>query len=245
MLIASPDCTCISISCKICVGVLSGPDKVREILSREIILLSLFRIFILIVVFNFNSVSHANDKTASKILLFGDSIIAGYGLSQEDSLPARLEELLKKDGYNVHIINGGVSGDTTGSGLSRLKWTLEKHNPNIVLLALGGNDVLRGFSPDVTKRNIETMLKILKEKDVQVVFSEVQAPLNLGINYKRKFDSIYADLSDKYDVPTYPFLLDKTFGDKALMQSDQIHPNAAGVNVIVKDLSEYLIDYLK
>ncbi len=207
--------------------------------------LLLFRIFIFIIVSNGLSISHANDKTTTRILLFGDSIVAGYNLEKEDSLSVRLEEALKNDSHNVEVINGGVSGDTTSSGRSRLEWTLEKHQPDIVLLALGGNDVLRGFSPELTKENLNAMLTILNEKNVQVVFSRVRAPLNFGIKYKQNFDSVYSDLADKYNLSLYPFLLENTFGNNNLMQSDQIHPNSEGIKIIAKDLSEYLADYLE
>lgn len=192
-----------------------------------------------------STISHVKAKTATSILLFGDSIIAGYGLSEEDSLSFQVENLLREDGYNVEVINGGVSGDTTSSGRSRLEWTLKKHHPDIVLLALGGNDVLRGFSPDITKQNLDAMLSILKANNVRVIFSRVHAPLNLGLEYKQKFDSLYSDLADKYDLKLYPFLLENTFGNKALMQNDQIHPSADGVKVIAKDLSEHLKVLLK
>lgn len=190
-------------------------------------------------------ISHVKAQTATSILLFGDSIIAGYGLSEEDSLSVQLENLLKADGYEVEVINGGVSGDTTSSGRSRLEWALKKRQPDIIVLALGGNDALRGFSPDITKQNLDAMLAVLKERNVQVVFSRVQAPLNLGVEYKQKFDSLYFDLADKYDLKIYPFLLKDTFGNKALMQSDQIHPNAEGGKAIAEDLSEYLKALLK
>ena len=206
---------------------------------------SLFRIFIFVLILNGLSISHANAKTTTRILLFGDSIIAGYGLAKKDSLSVYLEEAIKKEGYNAAVMNGGVSGDTTSSGRSRLAWTLEKYKPDVVLLALGGNDVLRGFSPKITKQNLDAMLNILKEQNIQVIFSRVQAPLNLGMEYKNKFDSVYLELADKYNIKLYPFLLENTFGNKALMQSDEIHPNADGVKIIARDVRQYLTDYLK
>lgn len=191
------------------------------------------------------TISHANAKTATSILLFGDSIIAGYGLSEEDALFTKLEQKLKSEGHDVLVINGGVSGDTTTSGLTRLEWTLNKHNPDIVLLALGGNDVLRGASPEIARNNLDEMLTILSIQDVGIILSEVQAPLNYGMQYKRAFDAMYSDLADEYSVPLYPFLLKNTFGKKDLMQSDQIHPNANGINLIAEELSEYFDEYLQ
>lgn len=189
------------------------------------------------------SLSHANGETATKILLFGDSIVAGYDLPEDDSLAVQLEQSLKEDNHTVQVINGGVSGDTTSSGRSRLSWLLTKHQPDIVLLALGGNDVLRGFSPDITKENLDAMLGLLKEGDVDIMFSKVQAPQNLGDEYKKQFDAIYTDLAAKYDIKLYPFLLENTFGNKALMQQDQIHPNKEGVAIIAQDIKQHLKDF--
>ena len=178
----------------------------------------------------------AKDKTI--LLLFGDSIIAGYGLEAEESLPAQLQAILEKD-HAVQVINGGVSGDTTGAGRGRLAWTLNKHHPDIVLLALGGNDVLRGIPPRITRENIAAMLALLKEREITTVLSAVWAPDNLGEAYREQFNAIYPKAADQYGVPLYPFLLSKTFGNKDLMQSDGIHPNAEGAKLIAHDLAEY------
>jgi acyl-CoA thioesterase-1 len=200
------------------------------------------RIFLLFVIYIGLSISHANAKDSISILLFGDSIVAGYELSEEESLHTKVEENLRNEGYDVRVINGGVSGDTTTSGLNRLEWVLDSENPDLVVLALGGNDVMRGTSPDLVKKNVDAMLDIIKDRGINVILSEVEAPLNYGIKYKRTFDEIYEDLADDYDVPLYPFLLKETFGKPVLMKGDQIHPTARGIEVIAEDLSEYLID---
>lgn len=189
--------------------------------------------------------SHAQANETTTILLFGDSIIAGYGLNEKDAVPAQLEQALREHDDSVRVINGGVSGDTTGAGRSRLEWTLDKHNPDMVVLALGGNDVLRGLPISVTTENILAMLELLKERNIPTILSAVQAPGNLGIAYQRQLNSLYKDASEKYEAPLYPFLLTETFGKKALMQQDGIHPNAEGAKTIANDLAEYLKEVLE
>ena len=182
---------------------------------------------------------------SSTILLFGDSIIAGYNLAEKDSLSTKLEGFFEAQGLNVYVVNGGVSGDTTASGLSRLEWSLNEHQPDLVLLALGGNDVLRGIAPAMTKKNVEAMLQILQENGTETILSEVQAPANMGFKYAREFNDIYEDLADDYDVPLYPFLLENIFGKTGYMQGDAIHPSAKGIDQITQELGPYLLKYVE
>ena len=182
--------------------------------------------------------SPVSAKNKTTLLLFGDSIIAGYGLTAEESVPAQLQAILEKD-HPVQVINGGVTGDTTSAGRGRLAWTLDKHHPDIVVLALGGNDVLRGISPGITQENITAMLTLLKERQITTVLSAVQAPDNLGEAYRERFNAIYTKAADQYDVHLYPFLIGKIFGNKDLTHSDGIHPNAQGAKLIAYDLAEY------
>lgn len=174
-------------------------------------------------------------------MLFGDSIVAGYGLPAEETVPAKLEALLKQKHPGVTVVNGGVSGDTTAGGRSRLEWTLDRHRPGLVIVALGGNDVLRGIPPAVTQDNLEAMLELLKRRNIPTVLSAVQAPDSHGATYREQLDAIYKELSRRYDVPLYPFLLADVFGNAGLMQPDGIHPNAQGAEYIAKGLAEYLI----
>lgn len=194
--------------------------------------------------FHSSLLSHAKAETATSILIFGDSIVAGYGLKAPQSLPVQLEQLLQNSGYNVKVINGGVSGDTTGAGRNRLEWTLKKHKPQVVVLALGGNDVLRGVQPRESYENLDAMLEILSKYQNITVLSEVTAPANLGVQYQRDFNKIYPYLSQKYQVPLYPFLLQSTFGNNELMMKDQVHPNAKGIKVIARELAIYLGQYI-
>lgn len=196
-----------------------------------------FSLFLLVmVVCNVQSL-YANNtaESALRLLVLGDSLSAGYGLKPEDSFPTRLEEALDVAGYDVHVINAGVSGDTTAGGLSRLEWALAD-KPQIVLVELGGNDALRGLPPAETYANLESIIVKLKKNGVRVVLAGMQAPRNLGKDYTLEFDAIYPRLARQYDVPLYPFFLDGVALDPALNQPDGIHPNPAGVKVIVNKI---------
>ena len=171
-----------------------------------------------------------------KIMAFGDSLFAGYGLSSDaDNIPSQLEAGLKADGHDVKMINAAVSGDTTTDGLARLDWSLAD-KPDLVLLELGANDALRGQDPDKAKANLDQILSRLKAANVAVVLCGMVAPRNLDQSYRAKFDPIYKELADKYQVPLYPFILDGVAMDPALNQGDGIHPNKAGAALIAKKL---------
>ncbi|MBW2475014.1 MAG: arylesterase [Deltaproteobacteria bacterium] len=201
--------------------------------------MSLLRLSLFLIVMAICNVQTLNaNNTAEfplRLLVLGDSLSAGYGLKPEDSFPSRLEEALDVAGYRVHVINAGVSGDTTAGGLSRLEWALVD-KPHIVLVELGGNDALRGLPPAETYANLESIIVKLKKNGVRVVLAGMQAPRNLGKDYTLKFDAIYPRLAGQYDVPLYPFFLDGVALDPALNQPDGIHPNPAGVKVIVKKI---------
>lgn len=199
--------------------------------------MSLSRFCLLLFILTFCNVQSLNAnntaKSALRLLVLGDSLAAGYGLEPEDSFPSRLEEALDAAGYNVRVINAGVSGDTTAGGLSRLEWSLAD-KPHIVLLELGGNDALRGLPPAETYTNLEAILAQLKKKSVSVILAGMQAPRNLGNDYTNEFNAIYPQLAAKYDVTFYPFFLEGVALDPALNQPDGIHPNPAGVKEIVR-----------
>jgi len=178
---------------------------------------------------------HANNTTEStlRLLVLGDSLSAGYGLQPADSFPAQLEEALHDAGYDVRVINAGVSGDTTAGGLSRLAWALSDQ-PHIVLLELGGNDALRGLPPAETYANLDAILARLEDHAISMVLAGMQAPRNLGEDYTTAFDAIYPRLASKYALAFYPFFLEGVALDPALNQADGIHPNPAGVREIVR-----------
>ncbi|MDH3467233.1 MAG: arylesterase [Gammaproteobacteria bacterium] len=171
--------------------------------------------------------------TAVRILTLGDSLTAGYGLIEADSFPAQLQAALTERGFNVDVLNGGVSGDTTSAGRARLEWALSDQ-PDVVIVELGANDGLRGIDPELTRDNLAAILEALRAKDVRVLLTGMYAPPNLGSDYSERFNAIYPDLADRYGVMLYPFFLDGVATEPALNQSDGIHPNRDGVAVIVE-----------
>ena len=168
-----------------------------------------------------------------KLLAFGDSLIHGYGLPQGETFPEQLEAALRARGYAVEVINGGNSGDTTAAGRARLDWALAD-KPDMVLLELGGNDLLRGIDPDETRRNLDHILARLKEENLAVLFAGMRAPTNMGRAYIEAFDGIFPALAEKHDVAFYPFFLDGVALNRELNLPDGLHPNAKGVAVIVE-----------
>lgn len=173
------------------------------------------------------------------ILGLGDSLMAGYGLAEEDAFPTRLEAALREAGHDVTIVNAGVSGDTTAGGASRLAWSLAEQ-PDAAIVELGGNDGLRGIPTEDTRRNLDAILSTLAERDIPVLFAGMLAPPNMGREYGEDFRAVFQDLAAEYDVVFYPFFLDGVAGDLSLNQPDGIHPNRAGVDIIVERILPYV-----
>lgn len=187
---------------------------------------------------------HAQEM--KNILAFGDSLTAGYGLGPGDGFTDQLERTLNEQGIKVKVANAGVSGDTTSGGLSRLEWVLASTpDVDLVILALGGNDALRGIQPEITRQNMDKMVNILKEKNIPTLIAGMMAPPNLGPQYGEKFNSIYSDMAKKYDVALYPFFLDGVAGFIELNQNDRIHPNPQGVKIITQKMAPSIIEVLK
>ena len=178
-----------------------------------------------------------------KVMAFGDSLTAGYGLTVRDGFVPRLEAALKAEGYNVTIVNAGVSGDTTAGGKARLDWSLAE-KPDAVLLELGANDALRGLSPGASEANLEAMLKVLKERKIPVLLIGMKSPPNLGPEYVTAFEAIYPRLAARYGIPLYPFFLDGVAASSTLNQPDGIHPNADGVHEIVRRILPVVAKFL-
>ncbi len=168
-----------------------------------------------------------------RILGFGDSLMAGYGLPEAESFPSRIESALRSRGYHVRVVNAGVSGDTTAGGAARIGWSLAE-GPDAAIVELGGNDGLRGISPEDTRRNLETILKSLAERDIPVLFTGMFAPPNMGREYGNAFREVFDDLAQEYEVIYYPFFLEGVAAEPDLNQPDGIHPNARGVDEIVR-----------
>lgn len=170
-----------------------------------------------------------------KILALGDSLTAGYGLVPDQAFPVLLEKSLKDRGHDVVLINAGVSGDTTGGGLERLEWALADQ-PQIVILALGANDALRGLDPAIPRANLSQILERLKKDHIQVVLAGMLAPPNLGPDYAKAFNPLFPELAQKFQVILYPFFLEGVAGHPKLNQVDGIHPNREGVEVMVRNI---------
>lgn len=182
-----------------------------------------------------------------RIVAFGDSLTAGYNLSQSQAFPARLEAGLKARGHDVHIINAGVSGDTTSGGLARLDWSIPQ-GTQAVILELGANDVLRGIPPAVTRKNLEQMVARLRDRKIEILLAGMKAPPNMGGEYTAAYDTIYDDIAKKNDLVYYPFFLDGIVGEVKLNLKDGMHPSAAGIDEIVKRIlpaAEKLIERVK
>jgi acyl-CoA thioesterase-1 len=182
--------------------------------------------------------AHAQSEPV-KLAVLGDSIAAGYGLAPDQAFPVRLQAALASQGRKVTVLNHGVSGDTTSGGLERIDWMLAD-KPDIVLVELGGNDMLRGTDPATTERNLDAIIAKLKGAAVTVWLAGMVAPRNLGPEYTTAFDAIYGKLAAKYDVPLYPFLLDGVAQTDGLNQADGIHPNIKGVDVLIERLLPFV-----
>lgn len=171
-----------------------------------------------------------------RILAIGDSLFAGYGLKDGEGYPERMEAALRARGINARIANAGVSGDTTAGGLQRLAFTLnsQPQPPELVLLSLGGNDLLRGLPPEQTRQNLDAMLTELDKRGIPVVLMGMLAPPNMGSEYRAQFDQIYPALAKQHDATLVPFFLQPVLGRDDLIQKDHIHPTAIGIDAIVK-----------
>lgn len=183
----------------------------------------------------FSAPAHAADRL---VLAFGDSLTAGYGLKPAESYPVRLEAALRGAGIAVKVHNGGVSGETTASGRARLGWQLQglKAKPDLVILELGANDMLRGLDPALARANLDAMLTELRRRRIPVLLTGMLAAPNLGAPYRRRFDAIFPALARKHGVAFYPFFMRGVAGNPRLLQPDGLHPTARGVTVIVRGL---------
>jgi acyl-CoA thioesterase-1 len=166
------------------------------------------------------------------ILDFGDSLTAGYGLPEGQAFPARLQAWLCRQGIFTQVVNAGVSGDTTAGGLTRLDWALAD-KPDLVILALGANDALRGIDPAIVRANLDKMMRKIEAAGAKLLLLGMRAPPNWGEAYRRDFDRIFPDLAHAHRVPLYPFILEGVAMQPQLNQADGLHPNARGVTVLV------------
>ncbi|HUI46043.1 MAG TPA: arylesterase [Nitrospirota bacterium] len=184
-------------------------------------------------------VRHEQTVYDGTIVAVGDSLTAGLGVNEEDAYPARLERKLRAGGYRWRVINAGISGETSSGTLSRILWVL-KLKPDIVILETGANDGLRGINPQVTRKNIEETVRILKEHHVVVVLAGMRMVTNLGRKFTDEFYSNYPAAARKYDLALIPFFLAGVAGDPALNQPDGIHPTAEGYRLVAETVYPYV-----
>lgn len=167
-----------------------------------------------------------------RIVALGDSLTAGYGLTENQAFPVKLEAALKANGHDVDVINAGVSGDTASGGLARLDWSVPEKT-DAVIVELGANDALRAVDPIVTRQALDAAITKLKSRKIEILLAGMQAPRNLGEDYAARFDPIYPELAKKHDLILYPFFLDGVATLTKLNQRDGVHPTADGIDIIV------------
>lgn len=182
--------------------------------------------------------AHADDNVVD-ILVFGDSLVAGYGILAEEAFPNRLEIALRERGHQVRLVNAGVSGDTTGGGVARLGWSLSE-DIDAVILELGANDMLQGLSPQQAKKNLAIMIEEIQSRGLPLLLAGMRASPNLGRTYVGAFDSIYPALSEEYGIALYPFFLEGVALVPSLNLPDGLHPNPDGVKVMVRGILPYV-----
>ena len=200
----------------------------------------LYRLFYIFSLLIISSISLA-DKDHSNLLIYGDSISAGYGMDTEKQWSEELQKILIEKKIGLTIINKSLSGETTGGGLSRLEKILDNSKPSYILIELGGNDALRGYPPAKIKNNIEEMINLSIKKGVKVLLMQIRILPNYGRRYQTSFESIYKEVSKENNIPLIPFMLNDIALNKELMLDDGIHPNATAQPLIAEFLYTNLL----
>lgn len=175
-----------------------------------------------------------------KIIAFGDSLTAGFGLAEKESYPYLLQEKLKADGYDFEVVNAGISGDTSLGGLERSDWVLEQENARILILELGANDFLRGMPVAKMKENLDKIIRKAKAKKLKILLCGMLAPPSMGAEYQRAFMMAFPDLASEHKIEFLPFLLENIALKKDLNQADGIHPNAEGEKIMADNIYKAL-----
>ena len=180
-----------------------------------------------------------------KVLLFGDSLMSGYGLPEEDHLSVILEKSLKSEGYKIQVFNGSVSGDTSLDGLDRIEDELLNETYDLIIIGLGANDMLRRINPNQTKQNLDKIINIILDNNIKVILAGMVASPTNGLSYKKKFDKIYPDLSKKFELELIPFLLKGVALNPNFNQDDGLHPNEKGVLIIAETIKKSITNFSK
>lgn len=218
------------------------PNKVSYLVmncKRNVLL----KVVLVVMSFFLSTALFAQEK---QILIFGDSITAGYGIEEEDAFPAILQQKLDSLGLNHTVVNAGLSGETSAGGLRRIDWVLQQP-VDVFVLELGGNDGLRGIDPENTKQNLQGIINKVEEKypEVEIILTGMEAPPNMGEHYTTRFREVFTELSEENDVIFMPFILEDVGGDPELNQADGIHPTEEGHKIVAENLWEYLEGVLK
>ena len=180
-----------------------------------------------------------------KVLLFGDSLMSGYGLPEEDHLSVILEKSLKSEGYETQVFNGSVSGNTSLDGLNRIEDELLDESYDLIIIGLGANDMLRRINPNQTKQNLDKIINIILDNNIKVILAGMVASPTNGLSYKKKFDKIYPDLSKKFELELIPFLLKGVALNPNFNQDDGLHPNEKGVLIIAETIKRSITNFSK
>ena len=191
----------------------------------------------------------AQAATAPTVLVFGDSLSAGYGIDVDQSWPALLQSRLESQGYEHRVINASISGETTEGGVTRIARALENFNPELVILELGGNDGLRGFPPDRMKTNLQMIIETTKTSGAAVIMLGIRIPTNYGPRYTGAFENVYRELADQLSVLWIEFFMEGIALNEELMQEDGIHPNASAQSILLDNawpiIRQALADHAK
>lgn len=192
------------------------------------------------------AITNVTGQDKKTILIFGDSITAGYGVEPQQAFPALIQNRIDSMGLNYTVINGGLSGETSAGGLRRIDWVLQR-KVDVMILELGGNDGLRGIELSSTKENLQKIIDKAQVKypKIKILIAGMQVPPNLGTDYTNEFQTIYPSLAKENSIPLIPMILDKVGGNTNLMQSDQIHPNIEGHKVVAEEIWKALQPLLK
>ena len=200
----------------------------------------LYRLFYIFSFLILSSILLAN-KDHTNLLIYGDSISAGYGMDKDKQWSEELQKILIEEKIGLTIINKSLSGETTGGGLSRLEKIIDNSKPSYILIELGGNDALRGYPPAKIKNNIEEMINLSIKKGVKVLLMQIRILPNYGRRYQASFESLYKEISKENNIPLIPFMLNDIALNKKLMLDDGIHPNATAQPLIAKFLYTNLL----
>lgn len=180
------------------------------------------------------------ESNKPKIIAFGDSLTAGFGLAEKESYPYLLQQKLKADGFDYEVVNAGVSGETSIGGLERVDWVLEQENVQVLILELGANDLLRGLPVAKMKQNLSKIIEKAQAKKIQVLLCGMLAPPTMGAQYQRDYVAVFPDLASQYKVAFMPFILEGVALNPKLNQADNIHPNAEGEKIMTDNVYKAL-----